>query len=216
MSLFRLIEPDSGQITIDGVNIASMGLCDLRSRIAIIPQEPVLFMGTIRSNLDPFGKHSDEELWNALECANLKQVVQQLPAQLEAIVLENGSNYSLGQKQLFCLSRAVLNQSKLLVFDEATAAMDLETDAMIQKTIRNVFSDRTILTIAHRLETIIDSDRIIVMEAGHLVEFDTPARLLANEQGIFTKLVEQTGPDSAASLRQIALSHQDDNGREAL
>jgi len=207
MSFFRLLEPESGHITIDGINISTLGLSDLRSRIAIIPQEPVLFMGTIRSNLDPFNKHTDDELWDALECANLKTVVQEMPSQLNNIVLENGSNYSLGQKQLFCFSRAVLNQSKLLVFDEATAAMDLETDTMIQRTIRNVFANRTILTIAHRLDTVIDSDRIIVMEAGHVVEFDTPANLLSNREGIFTKLVEQTGTDSATALREIAFRH---------
>jgi len=208
MSIFRLTEPDSGKIVIDGLDICKMGLTDLRKRIAIIPQEPVLFKGTIRSNLDPFNQYSDKELWNAIDCANLKEDIEAMPMKLETPVLENGSNYSLGQKQLFCLARAVLNQSKLLVFDEATAAMDLETDSKIQATIRRVFADRTILTIAHRLDTIIDSDRILVMEAGNIIEFDTPAALLSKPDGAFTKLVDQTGPDSAASLRKIAFSKE--------
>jgi ABC-type multidrug transport system fused ATPase/permease subunit len=206
MSLFRLIEPDSGTIVIDGLDISKMGLNDLRKRLAIIPQEPVLFKGTIRSNLDPFDQYSDKELWEAIKYCDLKDDIESMPMKLETPVFENGSNYSLGQKQLFCLARAALNQSKLLVFDEATAAMDLETDSKIQSTIRQVFADRTILTIAHRLDTIIDSDRILVMEAGNIVEFDSPAALLSNPNGAFTKLVEQTGPDSAASLKKIAFS----------
>jgi len=215
MTLFRLIEPDSGKIVIDGIDIGPMGLTDLRRKIAIIPQEPVLFRGTLRSNLDPFGQYSDKELWNAIECANLKTEIDAMPLKLETPVLEGGSNYSLGQKQLFCLARAVLNQSKLLVFDEATAAMDLETDAQIQATIRRVFADRTILTIAHRLDTIIDSDRILVMDAGKVIEFDTPATLLSNPVGSFTSLVDQTGPESATSLRRIAFNKQaKQNGTE--
>lgn len=208
MTLFRLIEPDSGSIIIDGRDIRAMGLTDLRQKIAIIPQEPVLFKGTLRSNLDPFGQYSDEQLWDALECASLKAAIEEMPNKLETKVLEGGSNYSLGQKQLFCLARAVLNQSKLLVFDEATAAMDLETDAQIQATIRRVFADRTILTIAHRLDTIIDSDRILVMDAGKVLEFDTPATLLTDPDGSFTRLVDQTGPDSSMQLRRIAFSKQ--------
>jgi ATP-binding cassette subfamily C (CFTR/MRP) protein 1 len=206
MSLFRLIEPDSGDIYIDGVDVMKMGLTDLRKRIAIIPQEPVLFKGTIRTNLDPFGQYEDRQIWNALECANLKTVVDEMPDKLETKVLENGSNYSLGQKQLVCLARAVLNQSKLLVFDEATASMDSQTDSEIQGTIRRVFADRTILTIAHRLETIIDSDRILLMDAGRVLEFDTPANLLSDPNGSFTKLVEQSGPEASASLKKIAFA----------
>jgi ATP-binding cassette subfamily C (CFTR/MRP) protein 1 len=206
MSLFRLIEPDSGDISIDGIDIMPMGLADLRRRIAIIPQEPVLFKGTIRSNLDPFGQYSDKELWDALACANLKKVVEEMEEQMETKVLENGSNYSLGQKQLFCLARAVLNQSKLLVFDEATASMDSQTDAEIQATIRRVFENRTILTIAHRLDTIIDSDRIILMDAGQVLEFDTPQNLLSDPNSSFSQLVDQTGPESAAALRKTAFT----------
>jgi ABC-type multidrug transport system fused ATPase/permease subunit len=208
MSLFRLIEPEVGsKIRIDGIDVMQMGLADLRSRVAIIPQEPVMFKGTIRSNLDPFDKYNDEELWEALECANLKDSVKSSDLQLETIVLENGSNFSLGQKQLFCLARAVLNRSRLLVFDEATAAMDLETDAQIQATIRRIFADRTILTIAHRLDTIIDSDRILVMDNGNVLEFDSPAKLLRDSNSSFSKLVDQTGPDSAQALRAIAFGH---------
>jgi ABC-type multidrug transport system fused ATPase/permease subunit len=208
MSLFRLIEPEPGsKIRIDGVDVMEIGLSDLRSSVAIIPQEPVMFKGTIRTNLDPFNKYNDDELWEALECANLKESVKTSDQQLETAVLENGSNFSLGQKQLFCLARAVLNRSKLLVFDEATAAMDLETDAQIQATIRRIFADRTILTIAHRLDTIIDSDRILVMDNGNVLEFESPAKLLRDSNSSFSKLVDQTGPDSAQSLRAIAFGH---------
>jgi ATP-binding cassette subfamily C (CFTR/MRP) protein 1 len=206
MSLFRLIEPESGNILVDGLDVMKMGLTDLRKSIAIIPQEPVLFKGTIRSNLDPFGQYSDKQLWDALECVNLKVIVDEMDKKLETPILENGSNYSLGQKQLFCLARAVLNQSKLLVFDEATASMDSQTDFEIQTTIRRIFTDRTILTIAHRLDTIIDSSRILVMDAGQVVEFDTPATLLSDPEGSFTKLVEQTGSASSAALKRIAFS----------
>jgi len=213
MSLFRLIEPEPGsKIRIDGVDVMDMGLADLRSRVAIIPQEPVMFKGTVRTNLDPFNKYAEDDMWDALDCANLKQEVEAYDLKLEAVVLENGSNFSLGQKQLFCLARAVLNRSKLLVFDEATAAMDLETDAQIQATIRRIFADRTILTIAHRLETIIDSDRILVMDNGSVLEFDSPAKLLRDSNSSFSKLVDQTGPDSAQSLRAIAFGHGKDKG----
>ncbi|KAL0487917.1 hypothetical protein AKO1_015179 [Acrasis kona] len=211
MSLFRLIEPEPGsKIRIDNVDVMNIGLTDLRSRVAIIPQEPVMFKGTVRTNLDPFNKYAEEDMWEALECANLRAEVEGYDQKLEAVVLENGSNFSLGQKQLFCLARAVLNRSKLLVFDEATAAMDLETDAQIQATIRRIFADRTILTIAHRLETIIDSDRILVMDNGIVLEFDSPARLLRDSNSSFSRLVDQTGPDSAQSLRAIAFGHNKD------
>jgi ATP-binding cassette subfamily C (CFTR/MRP) protein 1 len=173
-TLFRIVEPDSGVIMIDGVNILQMGLGDLRRRLGIIPQMPVLFSGTIRFNLDPFNEHNDADLWESLERAHLKDAVRRNPLGLDAEVAEGGENFSVGQRQLLSLSRALLRRSKILVLDEATAAVDVGTDALIQKTIREEFKTCTMLIIAHRINTIIDSDRILVMDAGRLVEIDTP------------------------------------------
>ena len=173
-TLFRIVEPDSGVITIDGVNILQMGLADLRRSLGIIPQTPVLFSGTIRFNLDPFNEHNDADLWESLERAHLKEAVRRNPLGLDAEVSEGGENFSVGQRQLLSLSRALLRRSKILVLDEATAAVDVGTDALIQKTIREEFKTCTMLIIAHRINTIIDSDRILVMDAGRLVEIDTP------------------------------------------
>lgn len=204
MSLFRLVEPEGGEIFIDDIDVMKMGLTDLRSRLAIIPQESVLFKGTIRSNLDPFNRFTDSQLWDALDSSNLKQQIKAMPLKLESPVFENGSNYSLGQKQLICLARALLLKSPVVVFDEATASLDLQTDSMIQKIIHKEFAQCTILTIAHRLETIIDCDRILVLEAGQVAEFDTPAALLSNPKGLFTTLVDKAGPEASKSLRDIA------------
>lgn len=173
-TLFRIVEPESGVILIDGVNILQMGLADLRRRLGIIPQTPVLFSGTIRFNLDPFNEHNDADLWESLERAHLKEAVRRNPLGLDAEVAEGGENFSVGQRQLLSLSRALLRRSKILVLDEATAAVDVGTDALIQKTIREEFKTCTMLIIAHRINTIIDSDRILVMDAGRLVEIDTP------------------------------------------
>ncbi|OQV14982.1 Multidrug resistance-associated protein 1 [Hypsibius exemplaris] len=190
LSLFRLIEAASGHILIDDLDIAKIGLQDLRSRITILPQEPVLFTGTLRLNLDPFRKYSDEDLWHALHHSHLKSFVNSLPGGLEHAVVDGGENYSLGQRQLICLARALLRKTKILVLDEATAAIDLQTDDLIQQTIRNEFADCTILTIAHRINTIMDSTRIMVLDQGHIKEFDSPANLLANKSGIFYGLAK--------------------------
>ena len=173
-TLFRLVEPDSGVIMIDGVNILQLGLADLRRSLGIIPQTPVLFSGTIRFNLDPFNEHNDVDLWESLERAHLKEVVCRNPFGLDAEVSEGGENFSVGQRQLLSLSRALLRRSKILVLDEATAAVNVATDTLIQKTIREEFKACTMLIIAHRINTIIDSDRILVMDSGRLVEIDTP------------------------------------------
>eukprot|EP00762_Andalucia_godoyi_P002737 ANDGO_04493.mRNA.1 ABC transporter C family member 3 len=199
MTIFRLYEPENGTMTVDGVDLSKISLSDVRSSLAIIPQEPVMFRGTVRSNLDPFNLYHDDEIWKSLELSHLKPSVSVLQQKLLAPVTENGSNFSLGQRQLFCLARAILNQSKILFLDEATAAMDLETDALIQDTIRRVFSDRTVVTIAHRLQTIIASDRILVMDSGVVKEFDSPWNLLDNPGGVFYDLVEKSG-SSAAGL----------------
>ncbi|XP_067242985.1 canalicular multispecific organic anion transporter 1 isoform X2 [Chanodichthys erythropterus] len=190
--LFRIIEASEGRIIIDGVDISTLGLHDLRSRLTIIPQDPVLFSGTLRMNLDPFQKFSDEEIWNVLELAHLKDYVRGLPSGLEHEVSEGGENLSLGQRQLLCLARALLRKSRILILDEATAAVDLETDDLIQTTIRREFSHCTVLTIAHRLNTILDSSRVMVLDSGKIVEFDSPSELL-NKQGHFYAMAKDAG-----------------------
>ncbi|MCI4375688.1 hypothetical protein PGIGA_G00112330 [Pangasianodon gigas] len=202
-ALFRLAEPQ-GKIYVDGVLISDIGLHDLRQKISIIPQDPVLFTGTMRRNLDPFKKYSDEDLWNALEEVQLKSVVEELPGKLETILAESGSNFSVGQRQLVCLARAILRKNRILIIDEATANVDPRTDDLIQKTIREKFQECTVLTIAHRLNTIIDSDRILVLDGGRIHEYDEPHVLLQNKDGIFYKMVQQTGKAEAASLIQLA------------
>lgn len=191
--LFRLVEPTYGQIIIDDVNISELGLHHLRSKLTIIPQDPVLFSGSMRSNLDPFGQSSDDELWNALENSYLKEYVKSLPYGLEHKVSEGGENLSVGQRQLICLSRALLRKTKILVLDEATAAIDFETDSLIQETIRKKFKNYTVLTIAHRLNTILDSDRVLVLSEGKVAEFDTPSHLLANDKSLFYSLAKDAG-----------------------
>ncbi|KAL2038498.1 hypothetical protein N7G274_008837 [Stereocaulon virgatum] len=193
LALFRIIEPDTGNISIDGLNTSTIGLLDLRGRLAIIPQDAVLFEGTIRDNLDPGHIHDDTELWSVLDHARLKEHVSSMPGGLEASVHEGGSNLSAGQRQLVSLARALLTPTNILVLDEATAAVDIETDAMLQSTLRsNMFKDRTIITIAHRINTILDSDRIVVLDYGKVVEFDTPS-LLVRRKGLFYELVKEAG-----------------------
>uniref|UniRef100_A0A8C8B9T9 Uncharacterized protein n=1 Tax=Otus sunia TaxID=257818 RepID=A0A8C8B9T9_9STRI len=190
--LFRLLEAAGGSILIDEVDIATIGLHDLRQNLTIIPQDPVLFTGTLRMNLDPFDQYTDEEVWKALELAHLKTYVQDLPEGLLHLVSEGGENLSVGQRQLVCLARAVLRKAKILILDEATAAVDLETDNLIQTTIRSEFADCTVLTIAHRLHTIMDSNRVMVLQAGRIVEYDSPEELL-KKQGVFSVMAKDAG-----------------------
>ncbi|XP_014486459.1 PREDICTED: multidrug resistance-associated protein 1 isoform X2 [Dinoponera quadriceps] len=193
LALFRIIEAAGGEILIDNINIAKLGLHDLRSRLTIIPQDPVLFSGTLRMNLDPFDDHSDDEIWRALEHAHLKSFVKNLPSGLLHEVSEGGENLSVGQRQLVCLGRALLRKTKVLILDEATAAVDLETDDLIQTTIRHEFKDCTVLTIAHRLNTILDSDKVIVLDKGLIVEYDSPDTLLRNPTSFFYSMAKDAG-----------------------
>uniref|UniRef100_A0A674EV83 Multidrug resistance-associated protein 4 n=1 Tax=Salmo trutta TaxID=8032 RepID=A0A674EV83_SALTR len=202
-ALFRLAEPE-GRIYIDGVLTSEIGLHDLRQKMSIIPQEPVLFTGTMRKNLDPFHQHTDEDLWNALQEVQLKSVVEELPNKMETVLAESGSNFSVGQRQLVCLARAVLRKNRILIIDEATANVDPRTDELIQKTIRDKFRECTVLTIAHRLNTIIDSDRILVLGAGMIQEFDEPYVLLQNHESALYRTVQQMGKAEAASLLESA------------
>ncbi|KAK7336919.1 hypothetical protein VNO77_17472 [Canavalia gladiata] len=190
-ALFRLIEPASGSILIDNINISEIGLHDLRSHLSIIPQDPTLFEGTIRGNLDPLEEHSDREIWEALEKSQLGEIIREKGQKLDTPVLENGDNWSVGQRQLVSLGRALLKQSKILVLDEATASVDTATDNLIQKIIRNEFRDCTVCTIAHRIPTVIDSDLVLVLSDGRVAEFDTPSRLKEEKSSMFLKLVTE-------------------------
>ncbi|XP_014846294.1 PREDICTED: multidrug resistance-associated protein 5-like [Poecilia mexicana] len=190
VALFRLVELSAGSIVIDGIDIAQIGLDDLRSKLAIIPQEPVLFIGTVRSNLDPWDQYTDEQIWEALEKTHIKEMVCQLPHSLHSEVTENGENFSVGERQLLCVARALLRNSKILILDEATAAIDTETDRLIQETIRTAFNSCTTLIIAHRLNTVLSCNRVMVLDSGQILEFDSPAALLANENSRFRAMIE--------------------------
>ncbi|XP_064886770.1 multidrug resistance-associated protein 1 isoform X3 [Columba livia] len=192
LGLFRINEAAKGEILIDGVNIAKIGLHDLRFKITIIPQDPVVFSGSLRMNLDPFDQHSDEDVWRSLELAHLKNFVSSLPDKLNHECAEGGENLSVGQRQLLCLARALLRKSKILVLDEATAAVDLETDKLIQSTIKSQFEECTVLTIAHRLNTIMDYTRVLVLDRGEVVECGSPDDLL-QEKGIFYSMAKDSG-----------------------
>ncbi|XP_020210396.1 ABC transporter C family member 14 [Cajanus cajan] len=187
---FRLVEPSGGKIIIDGIDISALGLHDLRSRFGIIPQEPVLFEGTVRSNIDPTRQYTDEEIWKSLERCQLKDSVASKPEKLDASVVDNGDNWSVGQRQLLCLGRVMLKQSRLLFMDEATASVDSQTDAIIQRIIREDFAARTIISIAHRIPTVMDCDRVLVIDAGRAKEFDKPSNLL-QRQSLFGALVQE-------------------------
>ncbi|KAL0354577.1 UNVERIFIED_CONTAM: ABC transporter C family member 8 [Sesamum radiatum] len=189
-ALFRLVEPYNGQIVIDGVDICSIGLKDLRLKLSIIPQEPTLFRGSIRTNLDPLGLYSDDEIWKALEKCQLKSTISKLPNLLDSSVSDEGENWSMGQRQLFCLGRVLLKRNKILVLDEATASIDSATDAILQRIIREEFAYCTVITVAHRVPTVIDSDMVMVLSYGKLVEYDEPSKLMETTS-FFSKLVTE-------------------------
>lgn len=202
-ALFQLVELEGGSITLDGVDLSRIKLDDVRGRqngLSIIPQEPVLFPGTLKTCLDPFGDFSDEEVMDALHAV---RGVSHGINNLDTIVEEGGRNFSVGERQLICLGRAMLAKPKVLFLDEATASVDGETDALIQKMLRSRFVGTTLITIAHRLNTIMDYDCILVMSDGKAAEFGTPAELLSKEDGLFNELVESTGKESSAALRSI-------------
>ncbi|XP_054751628.2 ATP-binding cassette sub-family C member 9-like isoform X1 [Lytechinus pictus] len=190
LALFRMIQTCKGRIIIDGIDIATVPLRTLRQRLSIIPQDAFLFTGTIRNNLDPTSVKGDTDLWQALEIAQLKDVVQQLDGGLDYEVTEGGDNFSVGQRQLFCLARAFLRNSRIVIMDEATASIDQETDSILQDAVADTFQDRTVLTIAHRVGTILDSDTILTLQEGKIIEFDSPTVLLEREHSVFASLVK--------------------------
>lgn len=200
--LFRIIEIESGQILIDGMDTKNIGLRDLRQRIAMIPQDPVLFRMSVRQNIDPFSQYSDERIWACLRMVCMEEAINELPESLAYQCSEGGANFSLGQMQLLCIARALLQEPGLVMMDEATANVDIKSDEIIQRAIRTNFAAATMLTIAHRISTIIDSNKVAVFEAGELKEFGTPHELV-RKGGLFQAFVTEAqcelGPEPGAS-----------------
>ncbi|WJX71039.1 Multidrug resistance-associated protein 7 [Trifolium repens] len=190
-ALFRLVEPEGGKVVVDGIDISTIGLHDLRSRFGIIPQDPTLFNGTVRFNMDPLSQHTDQEIWEVLGKCQLREVVQKKEEGLNSSVVDDGSNWSMGQRQLFCLGRALLRRSRILVLDEATASIDNSTDLVLQKTIRTEFADCTVITVAHRIPTVMDCTMVLSINDGKLAEYDEPMSLMKREESLFRKLVNE-------------------------
>ncbi|KAI8897759.1 P-loop containing nucleoside triphosphate hydrolase protein [Globomyces pollinis-pini] len=206
-ALFRIMEPSKGSIFIDGQDISKLGIETLRKGLQIIPQEPILFEGTVRSNLDLENNFTDDQIWDILDRIGLKKYVESQSLLLEAPVAQNGDNLSVGQRQLICLGATILNNPKVLIMDEATASLDNEADKKIQLALQTDFAHSTVLSIAHRLNTIANFDKIMVLDAGTLIEFDTPLNLL-NRDSVFNELVAATGQANAALIKEIASAHQ--------
>ena len=209
VALFRIVEAAGGSIKIDGQDISALGLNALRSKLAIIPQDPVLYSGTVRSNLDPFDQYTDAQLWDVLEKSYLKATIAALDLKLQAPISEGGENMSVGERCQLCLARAMLRNAKVLIMDEATASVDMQTDAFIQNSLRKHFNC-TLLTIAHRLNTICDYDRVLVLSFGRVQEYDSPANLLRDPNSAFSSMVNETGEVNAALLRNIAFKVRHD------
>ncbi|PKA64568.1 ABC transporter C family member 3 [Apostasia shenzhenica] len=190
-ALFRIVEPAAGKIIIDDIDISTIGLLDLRTRLSIIPQEPTMFEGTVRSNLDPLGEYTDDQIWEALDKCQLGVEIRNKAEKLDSLVVENGENWSIGQRQLFCLGRVLLRKSRILVLDEATASVDPATDSLIQIALKEYFPYSTIITIAHRIATVLDSDMVLVFDNGRAVEHATPGNLLENNGSAFLRLVKE-------------------------
>ncbi len=199
VSLFRIEELKEGEIIIDGIDISQVPVQLLRKKLCIIPQDPVMFSASVRFNLDPFEDFDLDSIWKVLDDVNMRKHVESLPNKLEELVSEGGDNFSAGQRQLICIARAILRRPKILVLDEATASIDNETDAFIQTMIRTKFQDCTVLTIAHRLHTIIDSSKVLVMDAGRVREFDRPEVLLNMPKGVFKRLWQRHLNESSDS-----------------
>jgi len=187
-ALFRMPDPQ-GKVLIDGVDLGKIDIQTARRSMAVITQDPVLFASSLRKNLDPFEKFSDQQIWTALEEVQLKNTIQNTKGGLDFTIAECGSSLSVGERQLLCLARALLQNTKILIMDEATANVDYKTDQMIQKVIGLKFQDCTVLTIAHRLNTIMDYDKVLVMDEGHVVEYDTPQVLASKQSGVFSSLL---------------------------
>ncbi|KAF1319121.1 Abc transporter c family member 5, partial [Globisporangium splendens] len=193
MALFRINELDAGRILIDGEDISTMPLRSLRSKLSIIPQSPVLFKGTLRAYMDPFDEFTDAEIWSAFEKVEMKEQIGSLENQLSYELSENGENFSVGERQMLCMARALLTQTRIVVMDEATASIDHATEKKLQTMIDRDFKDATVLTIAHRLATVLDSDRIMVLSDGNVVEFDSANNLVQNPKGVFYELAREGG-----------------------
>ncbi|XP_071727296.1 ABC transporter C family member 3-like isoform X2 [Rutidosis leptorrhynchoides] len=198
-TLFRIVEPSRGEIFIDEINISTIGLHDLRSRLSIIPQDPTMFQGTVRSNLDPLEQYTDEQIWEALDKCQLGDEVRSKEGKLDSAINENGENWSMGQRQLVCLGRVLLKKSKVLVLDEATASVDTSTDYAIQQILGQHFADCTVIAIAHRITSVLNSDMVLVLEQGLVDEYDSPSKLLGNKSSSFTKLVAEYRGRSSSS-----------------
>merc|ERR1711871_699857 len=205
LGIFRIIEARGGSCSIDGIDISTVPVKKLRSKLSMIPQDPVLFSGTVRGNLDPFDDGSDDSrLWNALKQVDLASHVQSLEGQLDAPVAEFGENFSVGQRQLICMARALVRSNRILIMDEATSSVDMDSDQVIQSVVRTSFKQCTLLVIAHRINTIIDSNRVMCLKEGEIEEFDHPAVLLRNPKSQLSSLVDEYGESAAASLRAEA------------
>lgn len=204
LSLFRIIELSYGRILIDSIDISKIGLNDLRSKISIIPQDPIIFSGTLRSNLDPYGEYSDFEIWNALEAVYLREKVENMISKLDEEIYDSGSTFSVGEKQLLLLSKALLKKTRIVILDESTANLDSNNENLIQKTIRDTFKNQTVIAIAHRLDTVIDADMMMVLDAGKVIEYSTPFALLSNEKSAFYSLVAKTGKQNLMKMKQTA------------